>query len=340
MPSDVLLECLQAGNPEMSMSRTRILICGEALIEEMMDESGSVVSTKPGGGPFNVACCLGRMGVDVSFLGAISEQDSGEEQMQALETASVHTDMVQRSSLPSGKATIRPNPNGHKGFDYEFHLAGTSESSFSTSKISPKALRKFDLLHVGSLACYTEPMAYEVASLARALSKSCVITFDPNVRLASDSSRKEALSRIESLVRHVSVVRCSEADVRALYPNISSEVVARRWVESGPPIAIVTRGNLGAYLLRPGQKTMEINAFQSDCVDSRGMGDAFFAGFICRLMEASRLTQSDLAKIPADELEGKILFAAANASLSSGRIGTYAPTQSEIEALMVSQGAL
>ena len=44
-----------------------IAVIGEALIDLVVDEVGAVVA-RPGGGPFNTARTLGRLGVETTFL--------------------------------------------------------------------------------------------------------------------------------------------------------------------------------------------------------------------------------------------------------------------------------
>ena len=48
-----------------------IAVIGEALIDLVVDEAGAVVA-RPGGGPFNTARTLGRLGVETTFLGRLS----------------------------------------------------------------------------------------------------------------------------------------------------------------------------------------------------------------------------------------------------------------------------
>ena len=51
-----------------------IAVIGEALIDLVVDEAGAVVA-RPGGGPFNTARTLGRLGVETTFLGRLSGDD-------------------------------------------------------------------------------------------------------------------------------------------------------------------------------------------------------------------------------------------------------------------------
>ena len=48
-----------------------IVVCGEALID-MIDNGDGTQRPTPGGGPFNTARALARLGVPTSFLGRLS----------------------------------------------------------------------------------------------------------------------------------------------------------------------------------------------------------------------------------------------------------------------------
>ena len=47
-----------------------IVVAGEALVDLVIDTAGAVAA-KLGGGPYNVARTIGRLGRSVTFLGAI-----------------------------------------------------------------------------------------------------------------------------------------------------------------------------------------------------------------------------------------------------------------------------
>ncbi|TME21240.1 MAG: hypothetical protein E6I68_11685 [Chloroflexi bacterium] len=53
-----------------------IVVCGEALID-MVLSAGGTRRPAPGGGPFNTACALARLGVPTAFLGHFSQDEFG-----------------------------------------------------------------------------------------------------------------------------------------------------------------------------------------------------------------------------------------------------------------------
>ena len=53
-----------------------IIVAGEALIDRIVQPDGREVAV-PGGGPFNTARTIGRLGGEVAFLGRLSTDRSG-----------------------------------------------------------------------------------------------------------------------------------------------------------------------------------------------------------------------------------------------------------------------
>ena len=100
-----------------------IIVAGDALIDMIMtrDEQFHPVA---GGGQYNAARTLGRLGADVHFLGRISDDWFGRLLLRGLEDADVRTDLVVETSDPStlGLAEIDEDGVAH----YRFYLQGTS----------------------------------------------------------------------------------------------------------------------------------------------------------------------------------------------------------------------
>src|SRR5437660_1552280 len=59
-------------HPRIRRDRAVIVVCGEALIDMVVSRDGTR-RPAPGGGPFNTARALARLGVPTAFLGHFSE---------------------------------------------------------------------------------------------------------------------------------------------------------------------------------------------------------------------------------------------------------------------------
>ena len=93
-----------------------IVVCGEALVDVVQSavvtpsasvaETGALPSLAPalGGGPFNVAVTIGRLGGAVSFCSVVSTDAYGEAIITALGAAGVDTTPVTRRPEPTSLA--------------------------------------------------------------------------------------------------------------------------------------------------------------------------------------------------------------------------------------------
>ena len=81
-----------------------IVVGGEALVD--LVEDGDRLRPVPGGGPFNTAIALGRLGLPVTFVGTLSRDDYGSLLGDLLADAGVDTSLVRRSDAPTPLAVV------------------------------------------------------------------------------------------------------------------------------------------------------------------------------------------------------------------------------------------
>ena len=80
--------------------RPRVVIAGEALIDLIIGRDGSVTPA-PGGGQYNAARALARLGGDVEFLGRIGDDWFGKLLRSKLEEDGVGTSLVVDTADPT-----------------------------------------------------------------------------------------------------------------------------------------------------------------------------------------------------------------------------------------------
>ena len=101
-----------------------ITVAGEALIDIVVGASGAMRAV-PGGGPFNVARTVARLGGECQFLGTLSEDPFGEQLR-----ASLRRDGVRRGRGPGehvAPTTVAIAQLDELGVaDYRFYIEGTA----------------------------------------------------------------------------------------------------------------------------------------------------------------------------------------------------------------------
>jgi fructokinase len=308
-----------------------IAVVGEALIDAHRD--GDLLHLFPGGGPFNTAIALGRLGVPACFLGAISEDRLGRQLEETLRSAGVDTSRVVRVDAPTPVAIVDPT-SGEPS--YSFYLAGTAH----------QALRQQDLedlsddvaaLHIGTLALATDPPASAISEFAEREGRLRTLAIDPNIRPALISDRVAYLRRFEHLASVADLVKLSGGDLDWLYPDSSARDAVRRLLTDGAGCVVLTHGTSGAQGWTAGASA-RVTAPAVTVVDTVGAGDAFGAGLLAWLWRCNRLGKRTLRHLDAGELEAALAYAAAVAAAQCTRASAWGPTSADVERLLAETG--
>jgi len=144
-------------------------------------------------------------------------------------------------------------------------------------------------LHTGSLAAMVPPGAAVVeTAMAAARQRGVTISFDPNVRPSLAGPREHERVRIERQVRLSHLVKVSEDDLGWLYPDTDPLDLARRWLDLGPSLVVVTLGPRGAHAVTRSTAVTRPAPVVA-VVDTVGAGDSFTSGLLAWLSAADLL---------------------------------------------------
>ncbi len=302
-----------------------IVVCGEALIDLVPAAGGAadLLSPRLGGGPFNTAVALGRLGVPTAFLGRLSTDGFGDRLRTALSTASVDLRLVADGDEPTTLAVVQLS--AAREATYRFYVDGTADRLLSDSDIPDPLPPAALAYHFGTLSLVTEPGANtleRVMRTARAAGK--VIAVDPNVRPAFLPDRAEYRARLDVWFAHAHVVKVSATDLGWLYPGERSAAVVDRWLGRGVKLVVVTDGATGAVATgAPGEIT--VPAASVTVVDTIGAGDAFNAGLMAWLHGNQLFDSEQLSRLGRDELAAAVGFANRVAAFTCTRAGADPP---------------
>ncbi len=302
-----------------------IVVCGEALVDLVAGADGQL-RPAPGGGPFNTARTVARLGVPVAFLGRISTDLFGQWLAATLHEDGVDLSLVSRGDEPTTLAVARLD--AARAARYEFYHLGTSAPSLAPAMVPQQLGPDVDAIHVGSLGLVLEPMASTLFDLVRRESDQRPIMLDPNVRPALASRADAYRSRLESALALSTIVKTSRDDMRWLYPGIELEAAAAQMLAAGVRLVVITLGADGAAGFT-GSGHSKVQAPYVDVVDTIGAGDAFGAALLAWLFERHLLVR-DLS-LDQRELESALEFACRVASFTCGRAGADPPRRNELE---------
>jgi len=305
-----------------------IVVAGEALVD-LIGEDGAL-RPHPGGGPFNTACALGRLGAPVGFFGRISTDPFGRLLETRLSDSGVDVRYLLHGSAPTPLAVVHDTADGDHEFG--FYLAGTAYSDLTSADL-PDLEPGVVALSAGTLALAGDPPGASIELLLERESHRRVIVVDPNVRPAAFGDRDAYRRRFERCAAFAHVVKLSDADAEWLYPSDSLEAVVDRLLDHGVRLAVVTLGAAGA-VAKPRRHKAEVGSPAVQVVDTVGAGDAFAAGLLHWLWSNDRLDADSIGGLDLDSLTAGLRFAAGVGALQCARSGASPPSLAEVDAFL------
>ncbi|MGW6409749.1 carbohydrate kinase family protein [Streptomyces vinaceus] len=290
-----------------------IVVGGEALIDlvPVARPPGALVP-RPGGGPYNTALALGRLGAEAAFCSRVSTDGFGEGLLAGLRAAGVDLSLVQRGPEPTTLAVPSLAPDGSAA--YGFYVEGTADRLFTLPAQLPAGARA---LALGTCSLALEPgaSAYE-ALLRRESGRGLLTLLDPNIRPALIADPAAYRARFLGWLPYVSVLKLSEEDARWLGGSVSD------WLAAGPSAVVLTRGARGlAAWTREGAR-YEVPTRPVAVADTIGAGDTVNAALLHRLSGSA-------AGAPVD-WPGVLAYAAHAAALTCTRAGAEPPYAAEL----------
>ena len=301
-----------------------ITVAGEALIDLVVDHDGRV-RARPGGGPFNTARTIGRLGRAPAFLGRLSQDSFGHLLWASLDQDSVTLAVPQLADAPTTLAVVDVDAAGAPR--YRFYLAGTSSCALEYPLLSAALPDGVTALYSGSLALVMEPIATSIERLiASDVPPDAIVMIDPNCRPGAITDQHAYRARLSRILRRADVVKLSVEDLAYLYPDATARTAASALLDQGPELILITDGPRPARALLRGQEvSVDVPAVQ--VVDTIGAGDAF-GGALLAWWSRNELTRSDLHR--SGSVREALQAAAEVASLTCTRAGAEPPWFAEV----------
>ncbi|MFC7216597.1 carbohydrate kinase [Streptomyces polyrhachis] len=324
-----------------------IVVGGEALIDLVPVAPGAPGDPAPGapaslppllplrgGGPYNTALALARLGSAASFCSRVSTDAFGEALLDGLRAEGVGLGLVQRGPEPTTLAVAAVGDDGSA--EYRFYVEGTADRLFTEPQVMPDAARAL-FLGTGSLALEPGASAYE-ALLRRAAHHGVFTMLDPNIRpqLIADPAAYRA--RFRAWLPDVRLLKLSVVDARWLaegqYPDVERAVAG--WLAAGPAAVVLTEGARGLSVTALGGRSareeplrVAVAAPPVAVADTIGAGDAVNAALLHWLRQRGALSRPAVAALDAAAWREALGYAARVAALTCTRAGAQPPYAAE-----------
>ncbi|NKS55067.1 carbohydrate kinase [Rhodococcus hoagii] len=303
------------------MSDPRIVVCGEALVD-LVPTGGESFDARLGGGPFNVAVALGRLGSRTAFCSRVSTDAFGDRVLAALTASDVDTRIVQRGPEPTTLAVAGIGSDG--GARYTFYADGTADRLVTDPGHLPDTVVAASF---GTLSLVLEPGAGVYAELLRRCHDEGRLTvLDPNIRPAvfPDDYRR----RFGDLLPWVDVVKVSDDDVQWLGHGVDG-TTPEQWLDRGVAAVVTTHGADGLSV-RTRSLTVRVPGRPVAVVDTIGAGDTVQAALLHRLDRRELLGRNSVSRLDGGQWRDALEFAARAAAITVSRPGADPPWAVEL----------
>ena len=307
-----------------------IVVAGEVLVDLVVSADGRV-DARLGGGPYNTARTLARLGAATTFFGGLADDRFGRLLRRALDAEGVAIGVPGPSAAPTTLALVDLDQAGVAS--YAFYLTGTAAADLDYPPLAAAfaailaQARAAVAVHVGALGLVMEPIGSAVERLVLAdVPPDALVMLDPNCRPGAIADRAAYLGRIGRIAARADVVKASVDDLAYLYPGSTAAEAAELLLAGGSALVLVTDGPRPARGFLPGA-VLAVEVPAVDVVDTIGAGDAFGGGFLA-WWSANGLTRSDLKRPPL--VRTAVQAAAAVSAATCGRPGADPPTLAEL----------
>lgn len=287
----------------------------------------------PGGGPANVSVALGRLGVDVGFVGAVGSDPYGAWLADILQSSGVDTNMLFKlEDAPTTLAIVAvTSPE-----DQEFIFSRGADTRITIRMLDRDAITRARLFIYGSVTLTGNSKAACLEASNWTKGGGGRILFDANFRKLLWPTLDAARERIMASVRTADICKVNETELVLLSGTDDFSEGSRLILNRGPRLVAVTLGAKGAFFSN-GHVEGLVPGFPVKAVDTTGCGDAFVAGLALGLLEADCPVEA----LTAEQLTHIVRFANALGALTATRKGAMAalPTRPAVEAFLNAQEA-
>lgn len=302
---------------------TRIVVAGENLIDLIVRADGTITPVA-GGGPYNTARTIGRLGGEVAYLGRISRDRFGRDIRSRLVADGVSPALVVDTDDPTTLALAELDASG--AASYHFYVEGTAASGLEPADVTGAIAADTQAIHAGTLGLVLEPMAQATVALLAAAPPRVLVMVDPNVRPSIIRDAARYRRHLDAALARADVVKISREDAAWLAPSQEPRRYATDLVARGARVVLLTDGGDGVVVVTRDGVT-QVPVPRVAVVDTVGAGDSFGGGFLVSWLDRG-LGRDDLDD--GDAVLACVERAIRVAAITCTRAGAEPPTKADL----------
>lgn len=305
-----------------------IICMGEMLIDFTPGTQERSYVCNPGGAPANACIAVARSGLQTGFLGKLGNDDFGKLLKATLEQDQVE---VLCPELTDEAVTTLAFVTLYEGGERSFTFVRKPGADILLNKddVTEEMIRSTRILHAGSFGMSQNP-SQEAHFKAMELAKKHgrLVSYDVNYRNMIWSF-EEAKAVVDRVLPYVDLLKISDEELAFVG---GEENIPAMMKENGISVVIETLGAKGAKFFFDGiSETVE--GHKVHAVDATGAGDAFWGGFLAKLLMSGVFVKEDLN---VDRIREALRYGNASGGLCVQKMGGIPalPTKAEIEAFL------
>ncbi|KAL1342571.1 hypothetical protein HN51_029105 [Arachis hypogaea] len=281
---------------------SELVVClGELLIDFVPTVGGVSLAEAPafkkapGGAPANVAVGISRLGGSSAFIGKVGKDEFGYMLCDILKQNFVDTSAVRfDSEARTALAFVTLRADGER--EFLFFRNPSADMLLHESEIDKILIQKAKIFHYGSISLIHDPCkSAHLAALRIAKESGCILSYDPNLRLALWPSAEAAQKGIMSVWDKADIIKISEEEITFLTkgddPN-DDDVVLKKLFHPDLKLLIVTQGSEGCRYYTKKFKG-RVAGVKVNPIDTTGAGDAFVSGILYNIASDQSILQEE-----------------------------------------------
>ena len=298
-----------------------VVALGELLIDftvsGISEQGNTIFEANPGGAPCNVLAMLNKLEKTTAFIGKVGNDMFGKNLKQLITDLGIESKgLVLDDDVRTTLAFVQNFANGDR--DFSFYRNPGADMMLRKEEITEELIEEARIFHFGTLSMtHSGVKEATKAAVKIAKEKSCLISFDPNLRPPLWSNLEDAKSAMEWGMSQCDILKISDNEVEFLTGKTDYVEGAKILREKYPNIRLlnVTAGADGSYSFYKEHMVFVPSFLLGGTIDTTGAGDTFCAcvlNYVC---------ENDLEHLDESNLEEMLKFANAAAYLVTTKKG-------------------
>ena len=248
---------------------------------------------EPGGSASNTIIGLSRLGLSVSYIGKIANDNEGELlEMNLIQEGVFVNNLIISEEGHSGKVLGFINEDGERAL----YVDPGVNDEIAIDEINIDQVKTTKIIHYTSFVGNSFETQNKLLDL---IPKSILLSFDPGHIYA-----KKEISSLQKILKRTNILLINEKELKLLFEDyylknkeynkksLTFREIAINILDDGIENIIVKRGKKGVYGINNKNEEVKIPAYNCKIIDTTGAGDAFNAGFLYSYLNNYSLEKS------------------------------------------------